>query len=120
MSRTVVAGIWVAFFQERARNNRASRIHRARNAGEERVRLPDIQLRGGKVLRFEVRFGEAAVSRRMPRGVPTCMLQVNLDNVSHASSCVLLCNLRRLARGSVLRKPNLVLRLLSALCNLPI
>ena len=78
-----------------ARNNRASRIHRARNAGEERVRLPDIQLRGGKVLRFEVRFGEAAVSRRMPRGVPTCMLQVNLDNVSHTSSRVLLCNLRK-------------------------
>lgn len=44
------------------------------------MRLPDIQLRGGQVLRFEVRFGEAAVSRRMPRGVPTCMLQVNLDN----------------------------------------
>ena len=84
------------------------------------MRLPDIQLRGGKVLRFEVRFGEAAVSRRMPRGVPTCMLQVNLDNVSHASSCVLLCNLRRLARGSALRKPNLVLRLRAALCNLPI
>ncbi len=78
-----------------ASNNRANRIHRARDAGEERVRLPDIQLRGGQVLRFEVRFGEAAGSGRFPRGVPTCMLQVNLDNVSHTSSCDLLCNLRK-------------------------
>ena len=88
MSRAIIAGIWVVFFQER-QQNRANRIHRARNAGEERVRLPDIQLRGGQVLRFEVRFGEAAVSRRMPRGVPTCMLQVNLDNVSkHLVLCL--------------------------------
>ena len=59
------------------------------NSGVASVQKDQVQPRAvGKVLRFEVRFGEAAVSRRMPRGVPTCMLQVNLDNVSHIDSAV--------------------------------
>ena len=50
--------------------------------------------------------------------LPSCGPQFVLSG--SLSSCVLLCNLRRLARGSALRKPNLVLRLRAALCNLPI
>eukprot|EP01046_Picozoa_sp_COSAG06_P087278 COSAG06_NODE_33786_length_484_cov_0.740260_1_plen_124_part_10 len=44
------------------------------------VRLSDVRRPNGTILRFEVRFGANARSRRMPRGSPTGMCQVNLDN----------------------------------------
>jgi hypothetical protein len=52
----------------------------AAERGEPSVRLSDVRLANGKILRFEVRFGANARSRRMPRGSPTGMCQVNLDN----------------------------------------
>ena len=51
-------------------------ISRARHSQQERVRLPDVQ-KPGRVLRFELRCGNAAISRKMPRGSPTGMIQVN-------------------------------------------
>ena len=45
-------------------------ISDARVQGLDTLRLPDVQI-PGRVLRFEMRFGAAAVSERMPRGVPT-------------------------------------------------
>ena len=45
-------------------------ISDARVQGLDTLRLPDVQI-PGRVLRFEMRFGAAAVSEKMPRGAPT-------------------------------------------------
>ena len=55
-------------------------IAAAAERGELSVRLNDVRLSDSTILRFEVRFGTYARSRRMPHGSPTGMCQVNLDN----------------------------------------
>jgi hypothetical protein len=47
-------------------------------SGHKAVRLSNVRLDNGKVLQFEVRFGENAVSRRMPAPPDSGMIQVNL------------------------------------------
>ena len=49
------------------------------NAGGS-VEIPAINLPNGKVLRFEVRFGNAAISEKMPTPPTTGIVQVNLDD----------------------------------------
>ena len=44
------------------------------------VSIPDITLDDGRVLRFEVRFGNAAVSEKMHKPPHTGIVQVNLDD----------------------------------------
>jgi hypothetical protein len=46
------------------------------------VRLNDVRLADGRLLQFEVRFGAAAKSQRMPQGSPTGICQVNLQTGS--------------------------------------
>ena len=47
--------------------------------GSPAVWLEDVRLPNGQRLRFEVRFGAAAISPRMPRPPPTGIIQVNLN-----------------------------------------
>jgi hypothetical protein len=44
------------------------------------VRIADVRLQNGKVLRFEVRFGANATSKRFASPPPSGMIQVNLDD----------------------------------------
>ena len=44
------------------------------------VAIPTVTLANGKVLRFEIRFGNAAISGRMLQPPPTGIVQVNLDD----------------------------------------
>ena len=44
------------------------------------VTIPNVTLHNGKVLRFEVRFGNAAISAKMPQPPSTGIVQVNLDD----------------------------------------
>lgn len=44
------------------------------------VSIPDVTLPNGKVLRFEVRFGNAAISGKMPKPPHTGIVQVNVDD----------------------------------------
>ena len=53
-------------------------IARARVRGQSSVRISDVTLPNGTVLQFEVRFGDKAVSPRMPEPPPSRMIQVNL------------------------------------------
>ena len=46
--------------------------------GQSSVRISDVTLPNGTVLQFEVRFGDKAVSPRMPEPPPSRMIQVNL------------------------------------------
>ena len=62
-----------------ARNENAL-IADARRRGDLAVRLKDVQLPSGAILRFEVRFGTNARSRLMPTISPSGMCQVNLSN----------------------------------------
>lgn len=39
-----------------------------------------VTLANGKVLRFEIRFGDAAISGKMSKPPPTGIVQVNLDD----------------------------------------
>ena len=55
-------------------------IANAIKAKKQVVRLGDITLADGNVLKFEVRFGNYAKSSRMPRPPPSRMVQVNIDN----------------------------------------
>ena len=55
-------------------------IAAAQRDGRPSVRISDVRLPSGRVLRFEVRFGVNAVSSRSPAPSHTGMLQVNLDD----------------------------------------
>ena len=56
-------------------------IAAAQARGDQAVRIGDVHLPSGAVLRFEVRFGENARSRFYPDGIPGySMCQVNLRN----------------------------------------
>lgn len=44
------------------------------------MRIADVRLQNGKVLRFEVRFGANATSKRFASPPPSGMIQVNLDD----------------------------------------
>jgi hypothetical protein len=44
------------------------------------VEIPPVTLSGGNVLRFEIRFGNAAISDRMPTPPSSGIVQVNLDD----------------------------------------
>ena len=44
------------------------------------MRIADVTLPNGRVLEFEVRFGDNAVSERMPQPSRTGICQVNLGN----------------------------------------
>jgi flagellar biosynthesis GTPase FlhF len=48
--------------------------------GDSTIRTNDIVLPNGSILQFEVRFGAAAVSMRMPKPPASGMIQVNLAN----------------------------------------
>jgi hypothetical protein len=86
---TPAAGVLRACFPSRAHRPCAQDevnelIHAAdasiSNSGGCSVRLPDEVLPSGKVKRFEVRLGTAAVSRCMPHSCSSRMIQVCLDN----------------------------------------
>jgi hypothetical protein len=49
-------------------------------SGRGAVRISDVRLLNGSVLQFEVRFGQNAVSRKMPAPPDSGMIQVNLAN----------------------------------------
>ena len=53
--------------------------HAPSNAGGA-VAIPMVTLANGKVLRFEIRFGDAAISGKMSKPPPTGIVQVNLDD----------------------------------------
>ena len=54
-------------------------IAEAQTRGEDSVRISDVHLSSGATLRFEVRFGAATRTERMPAGSATGISQVNLD-----------------------------------------
>jgi hypothetical protein len=49
-------------------------------SGHFSVRIADVRLPNGTVVQFEVRFGQNAVSRKMPAPPDSGMIQVNLAN----------------------------------------
>ena len=50
-------------------------------SGHGAARISDVRIpSSGMVLQFEVRFGQNAVSRKMPAPPPSGMVQVNLAN----------------------------------------
>ena len=55
-------------------------IFAAQQQGAPAVRIADVTLPNGRVLEFEVRFGDNAVSERMPQPSRTGICQVNLGN----------------------------------------
>ena len=55
-------------------------IFAAQQQGLPAVRIADVTLPNGRVLEFEVRFGDNAVSERMPQPSRTGICQVNLGN----------------------------------------
>ena len=55
-------------------------IGHARAAGASEVMVSDVRLPSGAFLQFAVRFGQNAVSSRMPRPSQTGMCQVNIHN----------------------------------------
>jgi hypothetical protein len=59
----------------------------ARDRGLPTVRISDVARASGAVLQFEVRFGAAARSERLPQGSSTGMCQVNLANGNTRTVC---------------------------------
>ena len=55
-------------------------IFAAQQQGAPAVRIADVTLPNGRVLEFEIRFGDNAVSERMPQPSRTGICQVNLGN----------------------------------------
>ena len=49
-------------------------------SGHFSVRIADVRLPNGTVMQFEVRFGQNAVSRKMPAPPASGMIQVHLTN----------------------------------------